>query len=90
MADSAGDFYFLTFNQIAEQNNSLGALGVYQSRYDFQTDPAGTACSIYNNGFCETAVYGAWDWMILVPNSAKVIGLASNSIREPEVGIDGG
>jgi hypothetical protein len=56
VADGAGDFYFLTFNQIAEMNTSLGALGGFGSRNDFQTDASGTVCGQYAGSFCETAV----------------------------------
>jgi sugar lactone lactonase YvrE len=55
VADSAGNIYFQTFNQIAKLAGSQGALDGFGSRNDFQTDPAGTACSSFNSS-CQTAV----------------------------------
>jgi trimeric autotransporter adhesin len=52
--DSAGNVYFQTFNQVAKLGGSQGALSGFGSRYDFQTDAAGTPCT-QSGSFCETA-----------------------------------
>lgn len=56
VANGAGNIYFQTFNQIAELGGSQGALNGFGSRYDYQTDAAGTVCEQYAGSFCETAV----------------------------------
>lgn len=45
VADSAGNVYFQTFNQIAKINGATGVMDGFTSRDDYATDAPGTGCS---------------------------------------------